>query len=209
MTLTFLITYVEPAINSVFAAPSVTGDGVTSSGQGCKDISLTDPVGPMDPHYVAVLEPFEKMQGLNVESHVNFEDLPFDHKSHDFNFFLILDDIFKKKHSNSNDRIDPKNPNSPQMMEMEWEIGTVNDGRTDRFPKEFWPSDGDTVTMEGRYIFDCGHPPPHTEIHPPSMVAFTHFEPIISQFLGNGNEPMLSSKTTIYIMVRGDISIFP
>ena len=32
-------------------------------------------------------------------------------------------------------------------MEMEWEIGTVNDGRDDRFPKEFWPSVGDRVWM--------------------------------------------------------------
>ena len=65
-------------------------------------------------------------------------------------------------------------------MEMEWEIGTTNDGSDDRFPKEFWPSEGDRVWMVGRYIFDCGHPPPHTELHPANAVAFTHFEPVKS-----------------------------
>ena len=87
-------------------------------------------------------------------------------------------------------------------MEMEWEIGTANDGRDDRFPKEFWPSVGDRVWMIGRYIFDCGHPDtgPRSELHPAIAVAFTHFEPLI--FGSPGSEPIFAGQRHPFIFME-------
>ena len=51
--------------------------------------------------------------------------------------------------------------------------------------------------MMGRYIFDCGHPPPRTELHPVEAAAFTHFEPLILS--SAGPQPILAAKTSIYI----------
>ena len=38
----------------------------------------------------------------------------------------------------------------------------------------FLPQEGDRVATIGRWIIDCGHPDFHTEIHPPTFVAFAH-----------------------------------
>ena len=71
-----------------------------------------------------------------------------------------------------------------KVMEIENEIGFVNDGTTKRFPEEFWPLGGDRVWMMGRYIFDCGHPPPRRNASCRGPVAFTHFEPLILSSAG-------------------------
>jgi hypothetical protein len=113
------------------------------------------------------------------------------------------------KHANEAIPGKPEGSTNPldKVMEMEWEIGTKNDGSDDRFPKEFWPSEGDRVWMIGRYIFDCGHPPPRTELHPANAVAFTHFEPIRIQSAG----PLIimAAKTSVYIHGEGGVYDHP
>ena len=78
------------------------------------------------------------------------------------------------------------------LIEVEWEsgIGASNDdnpcqsantsgdscgsfsaGHTRREPIWQWPTVGDHVHVEGYWIWDRGHPPAVTEIHPPRLVA--------------------------------------
>ena len=52
-------------------------------------------------------------------------------------------------------------------------------------------------------VFDCGHPPPRTEIHPPSSMAFTRIQPVI--FKSVGNDPLLASHTSIFINGAGGV----
>ena len=70
-------------------------------------------------------------------------------------------------------------------MEVEWENGSVMKVNDDdnRFwgaaPEFVWPAIGDRVWVEGRWIFDCGHPSSDdmehvkfsTEIHPPRALV--------------------------------------
>src|SRR4029078_5908836 len=152
-------------------------------------------------------------EGNVTETHVSNADAPWTHMSHDLNWIVKLDPRFEVYHSTGNERLDdkPARPNpvllqngkvlpadkkNEKVMEMENEIGFVNDGTDKRFPKEFWPSAGDRVWMIGRYIFDCGHieSGPHTELHPVEAAAFTHFEPLVISKAGP--KPILAAKTS-------------
>jgi hypothetical protein len=136
---------------------------------------------------------------------VSYEEFPMTHFSHDQNFHMDLD----PKYANL------KSTAMTGSMEQEWEIGTFNDGRTDRFPKEFWPWEGDRVWMKGSWVIDCGHfqtkvgPPPdndvtyfgyRTEIHPPFITAFTRNEPYV--FPGE-TSPSTAAVTYVYLHGRG------
>src|SRR5262249_16192988 len=47
------------------------------------------------------------------------------------------------------------------------------------FPRDafgFTPVEGDRALERGAWIFDCGHPPYETEMHPPTFLAFGHGE---------------------------------
>ena len=145
-------------------------------------------------------------------------DAPWNHFSHDMNWKVILDRDLGKLNAISSDPSKQANepiPGKPEgstdpldkMMEMEWEIGTTNDGSDDRFPKEFWPTEGDRVWMVGRYIFDCGHPPPRTELHPANAVAFTHFEPM--RIPSGGPSIVMAAKTSVYIHGGGGVYDHP
>jgi hypothetical protein len=52
-----------------------------------------------------------------------------------------------------------------KLIEMEWESGYL--------PDPFRPVIGDRAWIMGRWVFDLGHTPDNTEIHPPQAVAFT------------------------------------
>ncbi|HJT49038.1 MAG TPA: hypothetical protein VJ729_12725, partial [Nitrososphaeraceae archaeon] len=128
---------------------------------------------------------------------VNHHEWPFSHQSHDNNFHVYLD----SKYTGLASVTLPKDEATGQrIMEMEWEIGTANTGITDRFPKQFWPWEGDRVWMMGRWVWDCGHQPYKTEIHPPFATAFTRSEPYI--FPGD-NKPSSAVKSYIYIHGQG------
>ena len=198
-------------INKASAVPSTTLAGVSSVGK-CNEGTSS---AIFKPHYAIVMpdKPNISVNGKIMETHVSNEDFYFDHNSHDSNFKVLLDDKFYNLNSQSNSKLDNQSNSKlagKLLMEMEWEIGTANDGRTDRFPKEFWPFDGDFVSAEGRYIFDCGHVTngPLTEIHPPSAVAFTRFEPMIfklSKF--SGTDPLLASQISIFINGAGGVFV--
>ncbi len=188
--------------NNAFAIPSITGGGISSKDK-CFEGGIAG-INRIRPHY-AEIHGTLTIEGTVVEAHVSHEDVPFDHWSHDRVWHVRLDPRLSYLNSISNDPLPdtPRSSKNPadKTMEMEWEIGTANDGGTDRFPKEFWPSDGDRVWMMGRYIFDCGHPEegPRTELHPVTAVASTHFEPLQIPTASPGSLPIFAAKTSIYI----------
>jgi hypothetical protein len=89
-------------------------------------------------------------------------------------------------------------------MEVEWDSASLMDvGNEEGFARDFgavpefvWPAVGDRVWVEGRWIFDCGHPSTpaaaanskqyvkfSTEIHPPrALVTFRLNHPALDSF---------------------------
>jgi LGFP repeat len=125
-----------------------------------------------------------------------YEDFPTVHHSHDMLFDVELlqnyNGLLSTRHKTTSD--------GTPILHNEWEMGTRNDGRTDRFPLQFWPEEGDWVWMMGRWVFDCAHRPYSTEFHPVSGVAFTRPEPTILQ---GDTAPSFTWKTYIYIHGKG------
>ena len=222
-----LLSLIHP-ISIVFADPSRTGYGVSSKDSGCREGGIHNN-DAAQPEYTPVYRPpampdspdYSQMEitgTVKKEPLVSHVDAPWNHFSHDMNWKVILDRDLGKLNAISSDPSEHANeaiPGKPEgstnpldkMMEMEWEIGTKNDGSDDRFPKEFWPSVGDRVWMIGRYIFDCGHPPPRTELHPANAVAFTHFEPV--RIPSAGPSIVMAAKTSVYIHGGGGVYDHP
>ena len=83
-------------------------------------------------------------------------------------------------------------------MEVEWDNAALMDEREGfardwgAVPEFVWPGVGDRVWVEGRWIFDCGHPGLNgtsanvkfsTEIHPPrAMATFRYNHPALDSF---------------------------
>ena len=224
-----LLSQIHP-ISIVFADPSQTGYGVSSKDSGCREGGIHNN-DAAQPEYTTVYPPpaipampdspdYTQMEitGTVEKAKVSDIDAPWNHFSHDMNWYVILDGDLGKLNAISsnpsqqaNEAIPGKQKGSTnpldKMMEMEWELGTKNDGSDDRFPKEFWPSEGDRVWMIGRYIFDCGHPPPRTELHPANAVAFTHFEPV--RIPSAGPSIVMAAKTSVYIHGEGGVYDHP
>jgi hypothetical protein len=83
------------------------------------------------PHWVPGFSSRESLdvEGVVTWSTVTHEDAPFDHRSHDWNFDVLLDNKYEGL-------IGPGNAesNGRKLMEMEWE--------TLFFPPTFWPEVG-------------------------------------------------------------------
>ena len=153
----------------------------------------------VDKNFVAIAEgkvAFNTMDGTDGP-HVSEEDLPFYHYSHDMDFDLIPDKTADNRYTNflpfliyqkasGNDTVLTSN------MHVEWEcgLGMANkkdplsvdndEGRSGGFFSSGhetgdliwnWPVSGDWVHVEGNYVWDRGHPPATTEIHPPRLIA--------------------------------------
>lgn len=127
------------------------------------------------------------IEGSIAYSHVTHEDFPFNHDSHDMCFFIDPDPAFQNLQSDANGIRDGR-----RVLEGEWE--------TKHFPPRFWPVQGDRAWVMGRHVFDCGHPPYRTEIHPPVATAFTRLDPFI--FPGS-TAPSLANKTYVYMANQG------
>ena len=89
-------------------------------------------------------------------------------------------------------------------MEVEWEnasdmhVNDDNDLKWGSLPQFAWPAFGDRVWVEGRWIFDCGHPGSdfkdyvkfETEIHPPrALVTFRLNHPAVTDSNSASNAP--------------------
>ncbi len=126
-------------------------------------------------------------QGILRGSKVSWTDWPATHISHDVNFFVKPDLLYRYLFSAAS-----LEKSQEATMEMEWE--------THLFPLRYMPTEGDRVWMAGRWIFDCGHPPYHTEIHPPKFTAFTRTAPVV--FTGD-KVPAMSSVTYMFASTQG------
>lgn len=117
--------------------------------------------------------------------HVSEEDFPNYHYSHDFCFNIFPDSNYKHLLCYFN----TKDGQWAYRMHMhvEWEMGMGNGNKLNPFrelmskgnsagfisyghqrkePLEHLPAVGDWVHLEGIYVWDRGHPPAKTEIHP-------------------------------------------
>jgi hypothetical protein len=169
-------------------APAGRVDPAVATTRGCRTGGLFRR-NEADPHWVSVHDEDNRAaEGVVRESLISFEDLPLDHDSHDVNFDVKLDDAYDDLNSSANQ----VNDHRETVMEMEWE--------SKYFPLAFWPVVDDRAWVVGRWIFDCGHPPARSEIHPPLATAFTRLEP--AAFTGDA-VPSLTTKTFVYIHGRG------
>jgi hypothetical protein len=70
----------------------------------------------------------------------------------------------------------------------------------------FWPTPGDRVHVEGLWIWDRGHPPALTEIHPPRLVATQR--QLLSTVNPDPSKFSLSYGTEIDVFASGDTGAF-
>ena len=130
----------------------------------------------------------------NVRPSVSEGDLPIYHYTHDVSFNLIPDKNYRKLLS-YDVKIKPDGTHDTirnNSMHIEWEcgLGQGNKGNSstelNRQGKSFgffsagherrdtiwnWPTWGDWVHVEGIRVWDRGHPPAGTEIHPMRLIA--------------------------------------
>ncbi|HVH73135.1 MAG TPA: hypothetical protein VNB49_18775, partial [Candidatus Dormibacteraeota bacterium] len=129
----------------------------------------------------------ELCEGPNdqMTSEVSEEDIPWNHYTHDFTFKVVPDAPYQRLLSSWVNRDGTTGVHTD--MEVEWDNASAMDVHDDLdrvwggAPEFVWPAVGDRVWVEGRWIFDCGHPNSSdrrfvqfsTEIHPPrALVAF-------------------------------------
>ena len=85
-----------------------------------------------------------------------------------------------RPHRTRSDYLLDSDNSEADVLEIEWE--------SKFFPPEFWPSPGDSAWVLGRWVFDCGHPPFYTEIHPivgvavhrPRLEATSGWQPLLA-----------------------------
>jgi hypothetical protein len=190
-------------------------------------------VGRIFPEWKPVNDPANRilavLEGRVTEAEVAFHDVPLSHYSHDFTFHVLPDRTLDNRFTHLlGIQIDPKTGQRTQqpVIEVEWETGLAagNSGnplaplnirgesggffsaghhRGDYL--SFWPTPGDRVHVEGLWIWDRGHPPAKTEIHPPRLVATQrHLPSLISLFGGRSN----TFGTEINVFASGDTGAY-
>ena len=159
------------AVSSGFASgrsgggfQNVTPNTLAKS-RGCRDGGVGG-INKTNPSWVSVeaADQAKIAEGIIRKSAVTHTDFPTNHESHDWNYHVFLDPQYQVMNSDANEL-----EGSERWMEMEWE--------TKQLDMRFWPMVDDRTWTLGRWIFDCGHPPYRTEIHPPKVVAFSRVDP--------------------------------
>lgn len=121
--------------------------------------------------------------------HVSEEDFPNYHYTHDFCFNILPDSAFRNLLCYFDEKGEWK---CRPFVHCEWETGMANGNATHPYreimsqggsmgfmsygherkkPLISWPAPGDWVHIEGIHVWDRGHPPAKTEIHP-TFLAF-------------------------------------
>ncbi|MEO7530775.1 MAG: RICIN domain-containing protein, partial [Sediminibacterium sp.] len=183
--------------------------------QNLPDLSLTlpewravgDNITPTGPDYHPRFA-YEVLEGIVTTAHVSDVDAPNTHYTHDFDFNVYPDPAFRYLTANRNGTIEREIP-------VEWETGIgqsadrnnieINPAdaanrRGDSYgfftaghkrqpPNGIWnwPTVNDWVHVEGPWIWDRGHPPAKTEIHPTWFVAIQRNLPDKYSTSGGGN----------------------
>lgn len=153
--------------------------------RGCRDGGLFG-VQRLLPQWTSVeaSDTPQVIEGMVLKSKISHTDMPTYHTSHDLNFNVQVDPPYERFHSvGSKER---------GFIEMEWEINFI--------PPLYWPVEGDRIWLMGRWVFDCGHPPFRTELHPVKALATTRLEPTI---IPGDKTPAYTNATFIYLHGRG------
>ena len=106
------------------------------------------------------------LAGYQEFSRRNVEDEPRTHATLDWNLDLVADPRFMYLHSYTTYRRKFENGRGYPKIHNEWESGS--------FPIEWRPFWGEYVTIYGRHIYDLGHAPIITEIHPIHTIVREH-----------------------------------
>lgn len=163
--------------------------------------------------------------------HVSFEDLPLYHYTHDFSFNVFPDEGFRNllsryikilKDSLGNELRDTI---VRDWVHCEWESGLAAGNKGNKYAKVCrtggsagfataghqrgdviwnWPTAGDWVHVEGLWIWDRGHPPAKTEIHPMRLMATRRNLP--DKIVAESGDSVFA--TRIDIFANGDGSAF-
>jgi hypothetical protein len=166
------------------------------------------------------------LDGRVTDTEVAFHDVPINHYTHDMTFHVRPDATPDNRYTNLlGIQIDPKTGQRSQQqeIEVEWETGlgaansgnpftTVNKagqsgglfsaGHQRGQMLSFWPTQGDRVHVEGLWVWDRGHPPAKTEIHPPRLVATQR--QLLSTVNPDPSKFSLSYSTEIDVFASGD-----
>lgn len=163
--------------------------------------------------------------------HVSFEDLPLFHYTHDFSFNVFPDEGYRNllsryieitKDSLGNEKRDTV---VRDWVHCEWESGLAAGNRGNKHSAVCrkggsagfatagherydviwnWPTAGDWVHAEGLWIWDRGHPPARTEIHPIRLLATRRNLP--DKIRSEKGDSVFATRVDIY--GNGDGSVF-
>jgi len=175
----------------------------------------------------APLRSYKILEGVVTRNsaHVSSQDAPAAHFTHDFNFDVKPDPAFRYLLGKHLERplsgVGPEVEVVQDEMEVEWESGLAQADDRKRNPASAasisgnsfgfysaghqrrnvisnWPTSNDWVHVEGIWIFDRGHDPSLTEIHPPHFVA-------VKRDLPDRFEPRQAQPGQFVFATRADI----
>lgn len=120
------------------------------------------------------------------------EDYPFTHETMDWNWTMFLDApfIYMLDYTASTKAL--SGGNEYPYIDNEWETGSL--------PIQWRPFWGEHVFIQGRHIFDAGHMPVKTEIHPCHTIVREH---TTAAPLGNGGAMVPVNRAIIGMGVSG------
>lgn len=163
--------------------------------------------------------------------HVSFEDLPLYHYTHDFSFNVFPDSGYRnvlsryihlEKDENGEER---KDTIVREWVHCEMESGLAAANRGNKHAEACrkggtagfasvgherhdviwnWPTAGDWVHVEGQWVWDRGHPPAKTEIHPIRLMATRRNLP--DRIRTSSGDSVFATRVDIY--ANGDGSAF-
>lgn len=149
---------------------------------------------------------------------ISHEDFPLYHYTHDFTFNLKLDSGYTNLLAY---QVNKGDTNKQQTLHIEWESGLgaynatnpqnvmgsevqssgfASSGYDEVYKIWWWPTVGDWVHVEGLWIWDRGHPPAETEIHPARLMAIRRALPDVIKL----NDTTQRFATRVDIYANGD-----
>ena len=107
-----------------------------------------------------------RISGFQHYSYQTKEDSPATHETLDWNWDQIPDPSFLYMLAYGAESFNPKSSNPVPRIHNEWETGSM--------PMQWRPFWGEYVTTVGRHVWDTGHQPIKTEMHPVHTILREH-----------------------------------
>lgn len=107
-----------------------------------------------------------RLAGFQHYSRRTAKDNPARHATFDWLADVIPDPEYAYLLDYTSKRVDDDDGGGYPILHNEWESGSL--------PLEWRPFWGEHVTLEGRHVFDVGHQPVHTELHPMHTIVRQH-----------------------------------